>query len=88
MDVKENTKTLGKFILWERVGRLIGKSAFVFKITSCDLSGILYRIYMFHLFIEKDFESKGGKKKRKRKRKRERRKEERRRKWKKCDIIV
>ena len=36
----------------------------VFRITSCDLLGILYRIYMFHLFIEKNFESKGGREKR------------------------
>ena len=29
---------------------------FVFKITSCDFWGILYIIYLFHLFIEKDFD--------------------------------
>ena len=34
---------------------------------SSDLLGILYRIYMFRLFIEKDFESEGERKKRKEK---------------------
>ena len=44
----------------ERVVCLNSKSVFVFEITSDDLLGILYRIYMFHLF-KKDFKSKEDK---------------------------
>ena len=75
-------RTLGKSIYQERVSLLISESMFVFKITSCDLLGILYRIHMFHVFLEKNFESKERKKKRKRKRKKnkEGRKEERKKK--------
>ena len=34
---------------------------------SFDLLGMLYKIYMFHLFIEKDFESKRGRKRKRKK---------------------
>ena len=55
-------KNLGKIYIYrERVCRLISKSAFAFKITSCDLLGILNRIYMFHLSKSKE----GRKRKRK-----------------------
>ena len=63
--LKKLYKNLGENLYIEKkVDRLTSKSVFVFKITSCDLLGILYRIYMFHLF-EKNFKSK-----RKRERKR------------------
>ena len=51
---------------------LISKSALFLMITSCDLLGILYKIYMFPLFISKNIESKEG---RKRKGERKRKKE-------------
>ena len=63
----KNTNTKGKSIYQERVGHLISKSVFDFKL--CHLTFQEYCIeFMFHLFIEKDFKLKGGRK-RKRKRK-------------------
>ena len=57
----KHTKTSGNPKYQERVGRLISKSAFVFK-----LNRVAYWEYciefMFRLFIEKYFESKGGRK--------------------------
>ena len=41
---------------------------------SCDLGGIFFRIYTFHLYIEKNFESKGERKEKKKKKERKERK--------------
>ena len=60
--ILKNTQPSGKSIYREGVGRLISKSAFVFKIALCNLVGIYHRIYMFPLFIEIYFESKREKK--------------------------
>ena len=46
----------------------MSKPAFVLKITSCNLLGILYGIYIFYLFIKENFKSKERKRKKKRKR--------------------
>ena len=61
----KNTNIKGKSVYQERVGYLISKSIFAFK-----LHHLTYQEYclefMFCLFIIKDFETKGERKKRKR----------------------
>ena len=56
---------------------MISKSAFVFKITFCDLVGILNRHYVFHFFNKKNFESKNRKEKKEKKKKEREKSEER-----------
>ena len=75
-----------KTIYQEGDSRLISKWAFVFKITSCDLLVILYRIYMFcwsRKILSQKKEEKEKEKEKDKEKERERRKKERKRKGKK-----